>query len=728
MKNLVKPLKRLSLLPALLGLSFVGQQALGQEVTVAAVLNPACASDSSDTFDQGFTIASTSQLYSGACINSLKFRPGKILSQAADKLVFANLLHEDRFWTATIPLDPEAFDAAYFQIVRFPVVKGVEAAHTEIRIKLAKGQKIELQSQSGPSKTTSIGSLIYSVEAAFPENVNYNFALGVMKNYPLSGRLVSGTQRIKETPTHGFEQYTLKLNKQQIAALVLAAVQRSQALSLSSFYNTISPNCTTEAFYVLDRLPGRPAVRPFYTVLSPDPIAGPSLKALRARNLLGPQVKDMEEELPPHKKMVSPGSHEPVVPGPLRQDDKFPLTLITLLPSGQASAQVQSLVRTEIMKALHTSMPALMEAAVTPALLSGSTDAVLTSLLIGVEKEMIATLRRINSKLPDQPVDVLAYFAPWNGPSEQASLVGYGYPADLPFNELVDLASTPEKTKSVMSRVMMGMRYIQSTNYKIKGSSPVFYLGSMIKMKLQKNKSELKFQSALSMVPGDLKFSTSSDQVELNKIVLQAPDQNMINQFGQEATPKSAVIISNSQKYWQRLNSVVQFDFGSLKNFGNLEVMPSFGEMEIQKDLVGCAHRVGQVPELRGYIKSNLTKNAKVDGQLNPLVAGKPLALGIYSFKMAKADDYCYDTASWSAAKAKVCSQFENSKSGVLIEDMHIGVRALGLQCLEVPYVDDVVTENANEAVDADIQEAAEQLKQQAQNSDLFKSLLGAHQ
>ncbi|HVK62146.1 MAG TPA: hypothetical protein VM432_11370 [Bdellovibrionales bacterium] len=732
-------------------------QAFGQTAQIPAgeqistYENPVCKDKENlgDLADKGYMISENSIQYKGRCVDSKKFRPLIVREDLGNKLVVENFLHKNRFWKATIPTGATAWKQVYMQIVRFPVVDGVIAAHGQLRFVLADDVSLELESQSG-EKTIIKGaqapnSIIWSVEASFPKGVGYNFAEGAFNNYPIVARVGSAQQRMSES-SNPIEQYIMALDKdpaknsRMISRLVKAALLRSDELGMNKFYNTIRPNCISEAFDMIDKVRGVPGVRPFYTVLWVDPVAGPALRAMKERGILGARDRDLQQEFQP---TIGRSVPPPLPPkkGVIRELADKPFTLVTVIPKSGQSARVMDLIEKETDKTLSQAIPRLSSAAIVPALVTAGSAGAIGGVLAYVQSEIGAMIDRINPQLPEkEAVTVISYLTPWGtgGSAKRVSLVEKGIPADLPFDYLRESDVTEERVANILNTARTNMLALQTkefAKFKIyrdlnkpeelkQNPKPAFLMGLVVRLKLQRDRSESTVQAILSMVPQDLKFATAAT-VDLNRIHIPMPLKSEVEKNGMAATAKSTMIITHVQVQHNDLTPSIQVDFGRLQPFHATQTNKDFGIARVPKrPLIGCGDNFGLVPEMQGVffpnafgIKPtgwNLKDLGSIGNQLKSnlgdgfenYVAGKPVMLGIYSLKFVKALEYCHKLPNNSKEKIKFCRAKETNKSGYMMWDMDIGVRALGQNCLRLQQVSDQVAGEGNMTVDAMILDA----------------------
>lgn len=219
----------------------------------AAKPDASCALSPADPYERPHRIGLGSQKYAQQCVDTDRFRFSEILKQTKSEWTFSNYRHQNEYWTATLGLNT-IVEHVFFQVVRFEAISGVIAAHTQIRLKFSNQTPLKLQSQLDPQKTTESLDLVISFEASRPVGTPYNFALGAVDNYVSVARILSGAQRLAESTENITEQYELSIPQDEKLHIALLALEKSARDGFMRFYNTISENCTTDAFAVLDSL------------------------------------------------------------------------------------------------------------------------------------------------------------------------------------------------------------------------------------------------------------------------------------------------------------------------------------------------------------------------------------------------------------------------------------------------------------------------------------------
>lgn len=682
-----------------------------------------CNLGTTDRYERPMRLGENSTLYLTQCLDTSRFRAAEFVSEDKVKktITFANFYHEGRWWKATLPTAPEKWESVYFQILRFPVGGGVEAAHTELRFKLKKGSVISLQSQTG-GEVQEVTSFVYSAEAGFPVGVTYNFALGAYNNYPLVGRILSSEQKLKET-AHTIEQYELKLDAVSRAEFAVAALRRSEATGLLKFYNTIRPNCTSEAFDIIDSLAALRAKnpRPFYTVLWIDPIAGPSLRALQARQILGPRIENMEVEF--GVRAAAPPL--PLAKGPIRRlisvQDGYaiekPFALVTIMEDSVAARKITEKTIRGAEEILGRTAPQMATTLIAPVIMGGGFNSALGGVLVGIRAELEAYLNRVNKDLPDTPVYLLAYLAPWRADAKPASLVSTGIQADLPFNYDRYLRTTADgkpvkrdDAEKLTRAIYQNMRELQNREYKIRGTTPAFLMGVVIRLKLQRNQPTVDLQLAASLVPQTLPFKTYSDRVDLNRVNL--PGAFRADRVGEDRAAKPSLLISYLYKHFQNPAAYAQVDLGVI---GPIDMYSprDYGTVRVAQDELSCQRSARLVPELQGTFKQNMFgANTWQSAVANKTLAGKFVGIGIYGLKLVFNAEEFMKSLPYGKAHDQAVEAYSKSKTGVIAFDMKVRTDLLDfgiLKCLPIGFVSSTIQEEASASIDATVGSAIDE-------------------
>lgn len=281
---------------AIVGVMFSGLAYANSRHDPATIVDPSCRQNVHDQYDLGWRLTRRSVLYAGQCVSTTSRRPITILEEGQDKLIFANFYHHRKYWTAH--WDKGDIPKVSFLTVYFDVgVPLMIAAHTELRFKFPKGLRLYSQ-VSGEVKV--VKDISFDWESGVTEESGLSVLVGFGRNLPLVGRALSIQSRISENLVgdrlmQPIYEYKLPISAKSRKLLFLTSLKTANALALSTFFNTLDNNCTTQQFDILDSVlksvnPARySGIRPFRTNETLDPIAGPSRIALIRRGLIDPE-------------------------------------------------------------------------------------------------------------------------------------------------------------------------------------------------------------------------------------------------------------------------------------------------------------------------------------------------------------------------------------------------------------------------------------------------------
>jgi hypothetical protein len=168
-------------------------------------------------------------------------------------LAFANFSHEGQFWVAVVPKN--AVKNVDLMLEHFPAP--VPAAHSMLRFRLKEGHEAKLVPQvTGDTQPgLKMKDLVLSIEATGTRDFNYDLIDGAQNNFGLSYRLESLADRAKTTQKagHRVEQLPLRLTSAQKQNILKESIRTSQQNGNGQAYNTLTKNCTNEAFHIMDR-------------------------------------------------------------------------------------------------------------------------------------------------------------------------------------------------------------------------------------------------------------------------------------------------------------------------------------------------------------------------------------------------------------------------------------------------------------------------------------------
>lgn len=260
------------------------------------LFSPSCRCDARDPYDQGPVMPQGR--HKGVCQDTCYFR-GLVLLPSENPEIFrvANIRHRGVFYTADIPAD--AIDEVIWQIVDAPNAMNFPAGHTETRWRLKKPLSLTPQIP-GKGTPTTVMNLIFSIEGAYPEGVDFNLFTGGMKgDYVIAYRLRTIDDLLPETvqgsPFKEVMQYSVILNDAQKRGILKNSLEAANAAGPFQIYNSVHKNCSTEAFEVaLDPTIGRAKskVKQFDMVY---PVWNP--QALQERGVFGKQIPPLSQEV-----------------------------------------------------------------------------------------------------------------------------------------------------------------------------------------------------------------------------------------------------------------------------------------------------------------------------------------------------------------------------------------------------------------------------------------------
>ena len=572
---------------------------------LATEIDASCA-QSSDQYESPTRYTENSINYADLCIDTDRYRSAKILEDNKDVIKFANYMHDGEYWIAEIS-KKAVVEQLYFQIVRFDVVSGITAAHTQFRIRFKKGSEMKLTSQVSAAKQIEINDIVISYEAARPVGIPYNFALGAFNNYALVARPLSGAQRQAESTKQATEQYTIELanNKEKLQFLI-SAIRKSDEMGSERIYNTIRPNCTTEVFDLLDQVPSVKKTNPvpFLTVISNNPIAAPSLKALSERGVLVGKSPDLIDELQ---------NDDFTGPKPVSPEQMAGLSFLTVVDGYDYSMiDVSTKDIPEARQLVYDAAPGLLQTIGASAMTVTNAEQMMAKGLKDLAVYLQSELEKINDKLPvNEAKYVRLYFAPWNAKGKEIEpLISKGVPARLPFKTY----ELPEDGKGLW--LASGFTYLSDIRFK--ESDKPYFKGASLILKLQKDYSEAKIQVLVGLQPRtlDQEFA-KNEQVHLNQLVVP------------EAASRSyrPVVLANLTAAYQE-KPQLNLEFGA---DGGLK--PGSLEFQMFKTIgIGgtCERQAESVPTLKGTFGPNAHGSSLVSG----ILKGSSVNLSIFSVEM----------------------------------------------------------------------------------------------
>ncbi len=185
--------------------------------------------------------------FAGSCVDSCRFRRGRVVRQSSRAWVVANFFNLDRYVQARIPIDRVKSVEVGFERFAF----GVD--HVLLRFEF--DREVPYYSQDGSFKR--IGTtrrLVISSEGAPAKGGSYKLSEGFFGHYLLVHRLVIGeameewVSRLK----HPMRFVKLNLSKKMTVSLLKRGLTLSERESFRTAYRLFSNNCSTAVISLLD--------------------------------------------------------------------------------------------------------------------------------------------------------------------------------------------------------------------------------------------------------------------------------------------------------------------------------------------------------------------------------------------------------------------------------------------------------------------------------------------
>lgn len=635
-------------------------QISGISLANAQISNPIAQPDqtcaqSTDPWETAYRFTDQSSKYSGQCIDSQRFRSIKNLKIENQNVSLNNYFHQGQYWQAEFSVAPENVEKAIFQIVRFPILGIVEAAHIQIRFLLK--NPIYLRSQTTGQNGNSTDILV-SFEASRPKGEGYNFALGVLPNFALAGRVLSAEQRSSEGK-EAMEQYELDLDASERAELLTKALERSQAIGLSVSYNTLRPNCTTEIVDLIDLLPRFKGKFPhFLTVISADPVAQPSIDALAQRKVLKSRIQNYQDEAKGLQQVLSIPAKKalPILP----QVQNHSWSLVVALPRMDRLSDVQRRIILNVREKIVHKSPLILQALGSAMMKESGQDS--AQILTGVIKSIQAQIRDLlleNQKfLPSNGVSLAVYLVPYAVSNSTTTLEKWGVSAALPFaiiNQEVD-ESIP-RSRDLFYHIAEGSR--KAADAGAIGKAPAYMAGAGLKVFISSRGSESFSQILVGLKDQERAFTMANSQVQF--------EQSVVTGNTQRST-RPMMLITHHQKTESALSPLVQIEFGPDGGLAGEMAGNAMGIFQIRKDLGGsCQSQTLSAPTLKG----KLSTQALGKPLLDKIIQGKAVAFHIRG------------------------AQFNSAN--LQVSDMDVIVATWPMNCLSVANVNQQFAENANQ-------------------------------
>jgi hypothetical protein len=585
--------------------------------------DPTCA-NAKDPFDIGYRITSQSTDQGDLCVNGERFRPLMNLRIESDQVSLQNYFYRDQFWKADFQLNEDSLEAVFFHIKRFATVKGVDAAHTQVRYRFKKGFEIELTNQLSGEKA-KVGDLVVSFEAAYSKQKKYNFALGTLPNYPLVARIGETATFLGEA-VYPLEQYELNLSAKERVSLLTASLKRSEKLGISSFYNTLRPNCTSEQFDLFDqieRIKGK--AQKFLTVLSGDPIATPSIQGLQNRGLLKQRVQNYGDEA---KGQLS------VLPVPIKETpapDFLPATpgkvwsLVVVNPKTDQMTMAEKKAFIDLRGKLLTSVMGLLQSYGSAVMLKDSGESinknVLFEVIQNVQKDLRPELLNLDNNVSHNGHLLAVYMVPFKfeGKSIYTSLTGYGIEAAMPVPVIdVTLDSENKKSKEIFYWIGEGLR--SAGDQGAKNKVQAYLQGIALVVNAKRGASSIQTQAMVGLNPQSSEMNQVNSQVKINRFTILPSTSRQ---------DRASALVSHEQIVSENSNPQVVIEFGPDGGISGGFGTRGMGGFQVYKSLslgsdADCQIRARAVPQLTGVF------GAKPTGTLaDKILEGRPVTFQV---------------------------------------------------------------------------------------------------
>lgn len=501
----------MALTPALAMANSVDGQG-GQPMGPASRLDASCAL-SNDKAETASRISSESAYLKNVCVNTARFRPVVNFNfDEAKKIVsFDNYYFKQQFWHAEVPVDEESLAGVIFHVKKFNAAKYVTAAHAQMRYRMKAGHVIQLTNQVTGERATA-DDLLTSFEAALSKELPFNVALAMLPMNPLVGRVGQTASILADSP-RPIEQYVLDLSYEEKLQMLLGSLRRSQAIGLQVFYGTIRPNCATEQFDQIDALARFSGKVPQFMVdASIDPVAGPSIEALKARDLIKKRVENFEDEEKGVKSLLPIPDNLQVFPDFMPVVEGMPWNLIMVSPSNESLSPQDQVAVAELKKDLlkytfNTLGTRLQQEMFKPGTASSLIAEKVWNSFNTAQSDLSASIVKFSNMISDQEKVIAIYFAPMQGDYHQTNLADYGINVTVPFPVItVDYdarkigANNQEPvTRDAFNKIFDGS--VRASRKGMEAKVPAFLLALGVEMHARKGGTTIAFQSMVGLNP-----------------------------------------------------------------------------------------------------------------------------------------------------------------------------------------------------------------------------------
>jgi hypothetical protein len=611
------------------------------------VLGPATVADSScafskDPFEKPARIGAESSDLAGQCLNTDLYRAPVDLQidEVNQTITFKNYHYRGGFWAASIPARPGAIADAIVEIKKFQV-GAVMAAHTHLRFRMTQGTPITIVNQI-TGEQVQIDDIAVSWEAALVKGVPFNIAKAALPVNPIVGRVGETATIFLEAPRPHMEQYVLNLSAAERVLLLKNALQRSANEGTTTWYNTLHPNCTTEIFDVLDTLPRlRGRVDRFVVSASSDPVAGPTVQALVARNLISQRIQNFEDEMKGNVQTLRIPDTAPSLPPFLPSVSNFPWSIVIVAPSLDSLKPTERAAMVELKKDLLYHLFKVMSGYFASKMISDTTDnSVATDILLGVirasQNDLSTVFAKYKNDLPEAERSLSVYFAPYAGIPASTSLAKLGLDVSVPF-PLIEEDYDASGFAQIHAFKEIYRGGLETAAKGQVATVPAYLMAAGLTVHVRKNSSFAAVQLMFGLNSKTKLMEKADKQVHIHQ--LQIPDTSDV------ASVPTAVITS-----FMPLPLPAETVPNAIVNFGapgkivdHDEVEKTMGLLQVKSPIVGtpeangrsaralCVERSNSTPVLVGNLGDSAMGDTTVGRMVNPVVDGSKIFFKIFS-------------------------------------------------------------------------------------------------
>jgi hypothetical protein len=223
--------------------------------------DPSCIQDISDPYDPHLRILSGPN--HGKCLNTALIRSVILLPPDHDhmrelshKFRVGNLMHQDQPWIGV--LNFTGVESVILQIQHG--LTPFQTTHVQLRFHFKVGEELKLLGQTKKNQNHSqlIDDIIVSIQPVFPIETKKSPLRSYKKNqFVLAHRMLSTEQSINEMnagpiKVDHVEKILLNLDDVQKMNVLFSSIFISDQDRMSSFYDRLNRNSTTEIFSILD--------------------------------------------------------------------------------------------------------------------------------------------------------------------------------------------------------------------------------------------------------------------------------------------------------------------------------------------------------------------------------------------------------------------------------------------------------------------------------------------